>query len=461
MVRNRKTMFDRLPSFGSASVQCLDLIERAKDRSQLEAAINRFVLRQTSKTGQSKLVNQSAVGVLRSNGLYSIASEVESFLQSGQHSAFSGAGEESFPEVQSQARELVNKMEAAFKSMSKSQVRRSARRQNGTNSKAHVCRVNSAIGKAVLLLLAGLFALSTTGFAMANDHSAISELANSTVAAENAGGTNDTKISLSESQRQTILNEAGEFYSRAVAVVETDAAEANDLFTSASAKYQVLIDSGISNSRLYMNLGNAYLQSNQLGKAIVNFERAKSIDPTNRQLAVNLELANSLVKGQSENGTQSDHSVISTSIVEQLREANRVAVGIIGETPIIWALAISSLSFWGLLIVSALRTSASRYPWKRIAIVPLIVLIVTATSYGLSNWSSPQEFNGVIIANNVTLHSGDGKQFDEVATITTAQGHRVKYLDRRGDWAKIETATQQSGWVRSRDVAQTNLRSTI
>ena len=452
LVRNREELTGRLPSFGSASTQCLASIERAKDRSQLEAAITRFVARRTRQTG---LTNQSAVGALRSNGLYSIASEVESFFQSGEYSAFSGSGEELFAEVQSQARELINKMETGFKSMSKSQVRRSARRQTSANGKARVRRVNSATQKALMLLVASLFAFSMTGNAFADP--SVAGVAKTSVSAEkpNAGESGDANLSLSKSQRQTILSEAGELYSRAVAVAETDAAEANDLFTSAAAKYQLLVDSGISNSRLYMNLGNAYLQSNQLGHAIVNYERAKKIEPTNHQLEVNLELANSLVKGQAETATQDEGSVSASSIFEQLREANGVIVGSIGRTPIVWALAVSSLLFWGLLIVSALGTAVSRFPLKRIAIAPMIVLVLTATSYGLSSSNSPAAYNGILVANNVTLRSGDSEQFAEVAALENAQGHRVTCLDWRGDWAKIETASEQSGWVKRCDVEMT------
>ena len=444
LVRKRETVFGRLPSFQSASAQCLATIGRAKDRSQLEAAITRFVSRRTRQTEQSQLTNQSAVGALRSNGLYTVASEVELFFQSSEHSAFSGAGEESFAEAQSQARELVNNIEAAFKSISKSQVRRSTGRQTGTNSKSRVRRVNPATQKAMMLFVVGLVAFTLTGNAFANDTPSVIE-------------SGHIAVSLSDSQRQTILNEAGELYSRAVAVAKTDVAEANDLFTSAATKYQLLVDSGISNSRLYINLGNAYLQSNQLGHAIVNYERAKKIEPNNRQLAVNLELANSLVKGQSESAAQPAASVTMSSIVGQLRESNRTVVSFVGRKPIVWTLVISSIVFWSLMIVSALGTSTNRIPLKRIAIAPLMVLILTTTSYGLSNLTSPNSYDGVIVANNVTLHSGDGEQFDEVTTLKTAQGHRVKYLDRRGDWAKIETATKQSGWVRSLDVDGTDL----
>ncbi len=88
---------------------------------------------------------------------------------------------------------------------------------------------------------------------------------------------NHDRVELTAAQRRTILAEAGEIYDRALALTKSDSAESNDLFTTAAEKYQLLVDSGIHNSRLYLNLGNAYLQSNRLGKAIANYERANCL----------------------------------------------------------------------------------------------------------------------------------------------------------------------------------------
>ena len=92
-------------------------------------------------------------------------------------------------------------------------------------------------------------------------------------------------LSLSPSQRTTILSEANDAYQQGVNSSSNDAATAKEAFSTAASKYQLLLDSGINNSELYCNLGNAYLQSGSLGRAIANYERAAAARPNQQESA--------------------------------------------------------------------------------------------------------------------------------------------------------------------------------
>ena len=72
-------------------------------------------------------------------------------------------------------------------------------------------------------------------------------------------------VTLSDSQKRTVLAEATAAYEQALTVKEQDTAEAADLFSAAADKYQLLVDAGIHNASLYLNLGNSYLQNNNAG----------------------------------------------------------------------------------------------------------------------------------------------------------------------------------------------------
>ena len=60
--------------------------------------------------------------------------------------------------------------------------------------------------------------------------------------------------------------------------------------------YEELVSQGIKNNRissqLYYNLGNAYFRDNQLGKAILNYERALLLEPGDGDIRHNLRFAN-------------------------------------------------------------------------------------------------------------------------------------------------------------------------
>ena len=57
--------------------------------------------------------------------------------------------------------------------------------------------------------------------------------------------------------------------------------------------YENLLKLDIVSSELYYNLGNAYFRNNNIGKAVLNYERAIRIDPANDNIQHNLEIAKS------------------------------------------------------------------------------------------------------------------------------------------------------------------------
>lgn len=71
-----------------------------------------------------------------------------------------------------------------------------------------------------------------------------------------------------------------------------DSAYAAGDYTTATNMYETLLQNGES-SVLYYNLGNAYFKSDEIALAILNYERALLLDPSNSDIRFNLELATS------------------------------------------------------------------------------------------------------------------------------------------------------------------------
>lgn len=82
---------------------------------------------------------------------------------------------------------------------------------------------------------------------------------------------------------------------RANIIAEADSAYMNDDFKSAAMLYQEAIDSLGPSAERYYNLGNAYYRSDLPGMAIVSYERALRLDPTNKDIRDNLEFVNSKI----------------------------------------------------------------------------------------------------------------------------------------------------------------------
>lgn len=76
-------------------------------------------------------------------------------------------------------------------------------------------------------------------------------------------------------------------------VAEADSAYLRDDFPKAIELYQSAIDSLGPSAERYYNLGNAYYRNKQLGQALVSYERALRLAPTDKDIKENIEFVNS------------------------------------------------------------------------------------------------------------------------------------------------------------------------
>ena len=84
------------------------------------------------------------------------------------------------------------------------------------------------------------------------------------------------------------------FASSLKASVENSFVEANNMYKNGNYQeaidmYQSILDGGYESAALYYNLGNAYFRTDNLGAAILNYERALQIDPSDKEIQQNLD----------------------------------------------------------------------------------------------------------------------------------------------------------------------------
>ena len=82
-----------------------------------------------------------------------------------------------------------------------------------------------------------------------------------------------------------------------------------DQFIEAAKLYEQAKEEGVS-TELYYNLGNAYYKSGEMGKAVLNYERALLLDPSNSDARYNLDFVNSKLVDKLE----SDENIIDSFV---------------------------------------------------------------------------------------------------------------------------------------------------
>lgn len=196
------------------------------------------------------------------------------------------------------------------------------------------------------------------------------------------------------------------------------------------------ISAGYSASRLY-DLGNAYARDGRLGMAVLNYERARLLAPSDPDLRANLSFVRTASGLPSVTGTWFD------------RQATQ--------------LASPNTFFWfgcvGLLIVGLSLLLAHQYPRRRIALGACtavgFALMAITLSNALALWPMMKE--AVVIARTSPARVAPVPMADALMNLREAE---IVTVDARlRDFTLVHTDTGRTGWVASADIASVVPRS--
>jgi len=215
----------------------------------------------------------------------------------------------------------------------------------------------------------------------------------------------------------------------------TDAAKAyeNKQYDQAIALYEGILKDGVESAPLYFNLGDAYFKNGDLGRAVLNFYRARRLDPSDPDINHNLEFAQKFSSVQMEGVELNPVGTFLTGIVDSYR-LNTMA----------W---ISSLFFIVTLALLALRFGLG---YRNSAIrsgltVALILLVITA---GLTSYKYRVDYlvkRAVIVADDAKVRSGPTDQSD--LELTGAPGLIVEVLSENSGYYNVLFENKRRGWI--------------
>ncbi len=196
-------------------------------------------------------------------------------------------------------------------------------------------------------------------------------------------------------------------------------------FAEAVQLYESLLARGYGGTALYYNLGNAYLESGDLGRAIANYLRAEEISPRNQDIEANLGLARSMTQDRIE--TERD------SLVESVSYLGRrwVTPGELGAISLmLWTFGALAM---GLLI--AWRNALFRVSLRTVGSVILACAFFSLALLMCMIYANPYDSTGVVTAEAVEAYSGPGFQYDEQFNLHS--GAEVRLVDSRHGWFEV------------------------
>jgi tetratricopeptide (TPR) repeat protein len=214
-------------------------------------------------------------------------------------------------------------------------------------------------------------------------------------------------------------------------------AYASEEFEEAVQMYESILDSGHLSAPLYFNLGNAYYKSNNIPRAILNYERAKLLAPNDEDIQFNLELANQFVIDKIDPLPQPFFVRWGQNILN-LFPSNQ------------WAI-FSIASFLLTLILALIYLFSTRIVLKKVtfglAAFILIISIITFIFSAQQKTKIENPNHAIIFNPTVTVKASPDQSGTDLFVIH--EGLKVKIEQELNNWVEIKIEDGNSGWVRT------------
>ena len=219
-------------------------------------------------------------------------------------------------------------------------------------------------------------------------------------------------------------------------LAEADSAYIQGDYLTAISIYEWVIENQGVNATLYMNLGNCWLKRDEIAKAILYYERAYLLDPSDPDVRFNLELARTKTVDKVSAVNQLFITVWFKKLLAVL-DVNEWAV----LTIILFALTILLV---GVLLFS--KKSGMRKISFSFSVFFLLLSILSFIFATTQMGNLKERDTAIIMSPSVTVKSTPTSAGTDLFIIH--EGRKVKILDSSmKEWVEIRLEDGNTGWI--------------
>ena len=224
-------------------------------------------------------------------------------------------------------------------------------------------------------------------------------------------------------------------------VIQGNAHYMEEAYEKAVDAYEAVLDSGYESPELYFNLGNAYYKSHNITMALVNYEKARILDPQDQEIRHNLEIAREFVVDRIE--------VLPEFF---LRAWYRGFVKIFDSD--IWAL-ISLATFIFALALLLLYFFSARINLRKVSFwMAVFLLAASASSFVFAAGQKRMVLHhnqAIILTPSVSIKSSPDEE-SGTDLFLLHEGTMVTVDDKLGEWREVVLTDGNRGWLRESDL---------
>lgn len=209
-------------------------------------------------------------------------------------------------------------------------------------------------------------------------------------------------------------------------------------FDEAVNSYENALKTGYESGPLYYNLGNAYFKKGFLGKAILNYLRAKRLMPEDADLKSNLEYARSLIKKR-----------IMPKPKNRFTKSFLAVANYFTLDSITLVCSVLYFSLAGFFVFILLKKPKRPFVYAGVAVSFFFILSVALF---LSRIEAALAEKAVIIEKKAPCRFepfGNATVF-----FTLNEGQDVDIISAERGWVKIRRPDSKEGWVKEKDLGR-------
>lgn len=199
--------------------------------------------------------------------------------------------------------------------------------------------------------------------------------------------------------------------------------------------YSKLLETGRESTKLYYNLGNAYFKSDSLGRAILNYNRALKLSPSDEDVIYNLEIANARTVNRID--AVPEFFMVTWS---------RGVVSLLGSDG--WALAsliLLALSLAGAMLYLLSSSVGGRKGGFTVGVVAFVLFCFALSFSTKVKRQKLHSVDAIVMSSAASVKSSPDNSGKDLFVLN--EGVKVVISERLNGWCNISIASGNKGWI--------------
>jgi tetratricopeptide (TPR) repeat protein len=208
-------------------------------------------------------------------------------------------------------------------------------------------------------------------------------------------------------------------------------------YGQAIERYDGLVRSGKFSASLFYNLGNAWSRNGDLGRAILNYERALALDPHHPEATTNLRIVRDQARALELTRLPAERWFAALTVNQDC--------------------VVAAIAFWVALFTATSISFARRRSGRRAIILALalIALLVSVFAIYTAELGARGRRLAIVTAKKIEARLATADTSNSVLTLPP--GSEIDVLSIRGEWIYAALPNRLRGWIPASSIEQVRL----